>query len=63
MNRLALTELQHKLSEAKIMCEDLTHTKTSLQEKLKQMESIRVRLVEEHEAQVIKVKANADKEI
>jgi hypothetical protein len=45
-----LAELQHKLSEAKIMQDDLIHAKNSLQEKLKLMETTRARVIEESEA-------------
>ena len=61
-NRLAVAELQHKLSEAKITHDDLIHGKTSLSEKIKQLEAARERQIEEHENQMTKVKQMLEKE-
>lgn len=55
-HRLALTELQHKLSEAKMTHDDLEHNKSQLLEKIKHLESTKVRFAEESETQLAKVR-------
>ena len=49
-NRLANTELMHKLNEAKMTTDDLSHVKTTLSDKLKLLESTKARVSEEAEA-------------
>ena len=62
-HRLALTELQHKLSEAKMTHDDLEHNKSQLLEKIKHLESTKVRFAEESETQLAKVRQQQDKEM
>ena len=62
-NRLALTEAQHKLNEAKITADDLTHAKATLTEKIKVLELSKARLIEEAEAQLIKTRGTHDNEL
>ena len=62
-NRLANTELLHKLNEAKMTTDDLSHVKTTLSDKLKLLESTKARVSEEAEAQLAKIRNLAEKEL
>ena len=49
-NKIALTEAQGKLNEAKQACEDINNAKQNLLEKVKMLETAKARLVEESES-------------
>ena len=62
-NKLALSETQSKMNEAKQANEEIALTRNNLLEKVKMLEQAKTRLMEENENQAEKYRLNLEKEI
>ena len=62
-NKLALSETQSKMNEAKQANEEIALTRNNLLEKVKMLEQAKTRLMEENENQAEKYHLNLEKEI